>query len=120
MVARDLAQRAVKGNWSAEDARQIVEAEVAASPNLRKGAATAISEGRLASDPAVRSGFDRLHHLRDEAWARDRDFLRRIKHGPSQLLIDILRRQQSPSQCCHVATVDSYLSFMREEYKYKL
>jgi hypothetical protein len=53
-------------------------------------------------------------------WNRDQHFLPGVKHGPHQLLIDILGRQQSSSQRRHVATVDAYLSFMREKYKPKL
>jgi YD repeat-containing protein len=45
-----LAQRSARENWDEQKARQVVEAEVAASPHLRKGAATTISEGCRASD----------------------------------------------------------------------
>jgi hypothetical protein len=116
---RELAQRSASENWDIKKGRQIVEAEVAASPHLAAGAAAVLSDGRRACHPAVRSDFDRLRGLRDEAWDRDRGFLRRAKHGPYQLLVDILGRQQTASERHHVATADTYLAFMGIEYKHK-
>ena len=81
---------------------------------------TAKSEGRRACSPAVRLEFDRLKRLRDEAWERDQQFLRRAKHGPYQLLIDILARQEKTSERHYVTDVDTYLQFMRREYSQKL
>jgi YD repeat-containing protein len=117
---RDLARRSAKENWDTKRAREVVEAEVTASRHLLTGAATAVTEGCRACHPAVRSDFDRLRRLRNEAWELDRKFLRRAKHGPYQLLVDILRRQQSTNERHHVATVEAYLPFMRKEYAHKL
>lgn len=113
---RDLAQRSTKENLNVEKARAVVEAEVATSRHLGAGAATTKSEGLLACDPAVRSDFDRLKRLRDEAWELDRRFLRRAKHGPYQVLLDVLRRAAKASERHHVKNADSYLEFMRSRY----
>jgi hypothetical protein len=113
---RDLARRSHKENWDAEKASVVVEQEIAATPNLRSGATAAKSEGLIACNPAVRSDFDRLQRLRNDAWELDSSFFRRVKHGPSQLLIDVLRRQSKASERQHVATVQAYLDFMHKKY----
>jgi hypothetical protein len=114
---RNLARRSAKENWDNKKTRSMVEAEIAASPHLGSGATAAKSEGLLACHPAVRSDFDRLMRLRDEAWERDQAFLRRVKHGPHQLLVDVLRRASITHECQYVTTTDTYLKFMRNQYK---
>jgi hypothetical protein len=114
---RDLARRSAKENWDAQKARSMVEAQIAGSPHLGAGATAAKSEGLLACHPAVRSDFDRLKRFRDEAWERDRTFLKRVKYGQSQLLIDVLRRASRPRERQYVTTTDAYLSFMHNRYK---
>ena len=112
----DLARRSAKENWDAKKACSVVEAEVAASPHLLSGASAAKSEGLLACDPAVRADFDRLRRIRNEAWDRDRSFLRRVKRGPQQLLVDVLRRASRTNERQHVATTDDYLKLMHTRY----
>ncbi|HEY2539744.1 MAG TPA: hypothetical protein VGI28_09665 [Stellaceae bacterium] len=112
----DIAKRSRSEGWGIEKAREIVDAEINATPNLRAGAVAARSEGLLACDSSVRSEFERLQQLRDEVWRLDQDFLKRVKHGPSQLLIDILRRQSRDNERKYVATTDTYLDFMHWQY----
>lgn len=117
---RDLAKRSVSGNWEDEERRKIVEDEVKTSPHLNSGAMAAKSEGLLACHAAVRSDFDRLQRLRDEAWERDRPFFRRVKHGPHQLLVDVLRRASRAHERQYVATIDDYLQYMHKQYKWRI
>jgi hypothetical protein len=114
---RDLPRRSAKENWDNKKACSMVEADIAASPYLGSGAVAAKSEGLLACHPTVRSDFDRLGRLRDEAWGRDRTFLRRVKHGPHQLLVDVLRRASRTRECQYVTNTDMYLTFMYNRYK---
>lgn len=113
---RGLARRSDKENWDAAKARGVVESEVAATHNLGPGATAAKSEGLIACHSAVRSDFDRLERLRNDAWELDTSFFRRVKHGPSELLIDILRRQSSARERQHVTTAQVYLDFMHKKY----
>ena len=45
----------------------------------------------------------RLIALRDELWRKDPDFLRSTLHGPSQTLVNLMRRQKRPSERHHTA-----------------
>jgi hypothetical protein len=74
-----------------------------------------IAEGLLAACPEVRDHVQRLIRLRDDAWAADPILLRKAMHGPSQALVDIMRRQRRPHQMRHVSCVENYLAYLRQK-----
>ena len=78
--------------------------------------ANLVAEGMLAADPAVRDHVPRLIALRDEIWSKDPEFLRSALHGPSQILIDLMRRQKRPSERHHTASAAAYLAYLRRRF----
>lgn len=115
---QDLAYRSFSGRWSPTQIKLCVSEEVDSSPHLstNNSRSGARSEGLLAASAIVRGEFDRLRSIRDEAWDSEKDFLRRVKHGPHQLLVDILRRQANGTERANVQSAVTYLAFMHRQY----
>ena len=71
-----------------------------------------IFEVMLATRAPVRRHFHRLREVRDECWRREPDFLRAVLAGPSQVLVDLMRRQSHAHEQMHVASADAYLAHL--------
>ena len=80
-----------------------------------KAIANVIGDGALAAHPDVRDHFSRLVTIRDELWKAEPDYLRCTLHGPSQLLIELMRRQKNPSEQHHAKNAISFLKYLREQ-----
>jgi hypothetical protein len=114
----EVAGQSSKEGWSREQAKIEVlkaaaKALIARHITTEKSHEIVVSEGLLAARPEVRDHVPRLISLRDEAWNKDPNFLRAALHGPSQMLVDLMRRQRRPNERHHAATVDAYLAYLR-------
>jgi hypothetical protein len=43
------------------------------------------------------------------------DYLRRTLHGPSQILIELMRRQKNPSERHHAQSAEEFLRYLHEQ-----
>jgi hypothetical protein len=114
----EVANRSSKEIWSRERAKievlkAVAKALIGRNITTEKSHEIVVSEGLLAARPEVRDHVPRLISLRDEAWNKDPNFLRAALHGPSQMLVDLMRRQRRPNERHHAATVDAYLAYLR-------
>jgi hypothetical protein len=105
-------------NWSLRDARDRAELDVNEAfsfGNIQspKTISNAITEGALAAHPAVRNEVARLVAIRDELWESFPDYLRKTLHGPSQTLVDLMRRQKQQHERHHVASSSAYLTYLK-------
>jgi hypothetical protein len=73
-----------------------------------------IEEGCLAASPEVRKHFPRLREMRDRIWATHRTFLRVKRHGPQQILNDLMRIQRHPARRRYAASGIAYLAYLHE------
>ena len=117
----DLACRSAREGWSLEkaeiEARKAAEKAVfAGNLNTQKSFDNVVDNGRLAAHPDVRDHVPRLIALRDEAWAREPAFLRNVLHGPSQILVDLMRRQRDAGERQHARSVTAYLAYLRQRF----
>jgi len=113
-----LAKESEAGNWSPGEARTRASADVGAAVQngniLSLGSiGNAITEGSLAAHPAVRGEIARLVAIRDDLWESFPDYLRRTLHGPSQTLVDLMRRQKQPHERHHAASSHAYLAYLK-------
>jgi len=113
-----LASESNINNWSLREARYRATADVAEAfsyGNIQspKTIANAIAEGTLAAHPAIRNEMARLVGIRDELWKSYADYLRQTLHGPSQTLLDLMRRQKQPHERRHAANAQAYLAYLR-------
>jgi hypothetical protein len=92
--------------------------DVALAGNLtsRKAINTMSGELQLAGHADVRNEFERLAALRDEIWSIEVNLLREALHGPSQVLIDMMRRQKRPAERHHVASAQTYIRYLRKRF----
>jgi hypothetical protein len=116
-----IAEQSSREAWSREKAESEVrkaatKAAFADHITTERSFANLVAEGILATDPAVRAHVPRLIALRDEIWSKDPGFLRSSLHGPSQTLIDLMRRQKRPSERHHTASADAYLAYLRRRF----
>ena len=117
----DLAHQSAREGWSLEKAeievRKAAEKAVfAGNLNTQKSFDNVVAEGRLAAHPDIRDHVPCLIALRDEAWARESAFLRNILHGPSQILVDLMRRQRDAGERQHTKSVAAYLAYLRQRF----
>jgi hypothetical protein len=73
-----------------------------------------IYEAMLATRAPVRRHFHRLREVRNESWGREPFYLRAVLGGPSQVLVDLMRRQSHPHEQVHVASADAYLAYLHQ------
>ena len=116
-----IAERSSREAWSRERAENEIRkaattAIFADHIKTERSFANLVAEGMLAADPAVRDYVPRLIVLRDEIWSKDPEFLRSALHGPSQTLIDLMRRQKRPSERHHTASAAAYLTYLRRRF----
>jgi hypothetical protein len=111
------AKRSAAEGWTIDTARAKACSEVVEAKGLKdKGAiANVVRDGMLAAHPDVRDDFSRLVALRDKLWRMEQDYLRRNLHGPSQLLIELMRRQKNPSERVHAKNATAFLKYLREQ-----
>ena len=119
---QQLAQKSLERHWTAEQAhiaalRDALGAALAQNIRSEQAMNTLISEGRLAARPEVRAEFGRLMSLRDEVWSLEAGFLRSTLHGPSRVLVDLMRRQSKPEQRHHTASARAYLNYLRRRFR---
>jgi hypothetical protein len=113
----DIARRSHAGRWTADQARNIVSEEVRNSNlSTAKSRENGISEAMLAADPHVRGQFAQLVRVRDESWQREPEFLRSVRHGPSQVLVDLMRRQSRSAERQHAQSADAYLKYLHRKF----
>ncbi len=116
----DIAKRSDAEGWTIATARakvrsEVVEAEKVGNLKDEGAIANVIRDGVLAAHPNVRGDFSRLVTIRDQLWKKDPDYLRRTLHGPSQILIELMRRQKNPSEQHHARSAADFLRYLREE-----
>jgi hypothetical protein len=113
---QEIARQSEAGKWKTALARQKASAGVTDAQRFgRIGPKTAknmIAEGVLASDPYVRAHVDRLMAIRDELWATQPEYLRRTLHGPSQTLLELMRRQKRPDEQHYANDASSFLTYL--------
>jgi hypothetical protein len=71
-----------------------------------------IFEAMLATRTPVRRHFHRLREVRNESWGREPLFLRAVLGGPSQVLVDLMRRQSHAHEQMHAASAGAYLAYL--------
>jgi hypothetical protein len=114
---REIARRSLQEKWTYGKAKQVISEEIKSSNlSTAKSQGNAISEAMLAADGSVRGDFDRLVEVRDESWQRETNFVRRVRHGPSQVLVDLLRRQSREDERTHAASADAYLRYLHRTF----
>jgi hypothetical protein len=114
---QDIASRSVERKWTRDQARKVILEKVTHSnlftPRSRE---CGISEVMSAANSEVRGHFSRLVNVRNESWRREADFLRRVRHGPSQVLVDLLRRQSRSTERPFAASADAYLGYLHQKF----
>jgi hypothetical protein len=116
-----IAEQSSREAWSRERAesevrKAAIKAAFADHITTERSFANLVAEGILATDPAVRDHVPRLITLRDEIWSKDPGFLRSSLHGPSQTLIDLMRRQKRPNERHYTASATAYLVYLRRRF----
>lgn len=116
-----LAKRAAEEEWSEDRAeievlKTIKAAHFGGCRYTEKTFDTLVAEGKLATHPAVRGQVAQLKKLRDEAWATYPVFLRGALHGPSQVLIDMMRRQRDRDERHHVRNLMTYMAYLHQRF----
>jgi hypothetical protein len=116
-----LAEQSSEEAWSKDKAgnevrKAAIKAIFADHITTESSFANLVAEGTLATDPAVRDHVPRLIALRDAIWGNDPDFLRDVLHGPSQTLVDLMRRHKRASERHHTASVEAYLTYLRRRF----
>jgi hypothetical protein len=91
-----------------------VQAEMVGNLKSEKAIADVVHDGVLAAHPAVRDHFSRLMMIRDELWQMEPDYLRRTLHGPSQILIELMRRQKKPSERYYANSAADFFRYLRK------
>ena len=119
----DFAKRSIAENWTTSTARRkaeldVLDAELVGHLKTEKAVANAINEGMLAAHPDVRNHFARLLAVRDELWKIEPDYLREKLHGPSQILVELLRRQKKRIERHHTESAAAFLRYLREDRFY--
>ena len=97
----DLACRSAREGWSLEkaeiEARKAAEKAVfAGNLNTQKSFDNVVDNGRLAAHPNVRDHVPR--------------------QGPSQILVDLMRRQRDAGERQHARSVTAYLAYLRQRF----
>jgi hypothetical protein len=115
------AERSAMERWSLEkselEVRKAAELAIFADRILtEKSFKNVVAEGRLATHPDVRAHVPRLISLRDEAWLQKSSLLRASLHGPSQVLIDMMRRQRNPAERRYVTALDVYFDYLERRF----
>jgi hypothetical protein len=116
----DFAKRSVAEDWTIDAARakassEVVEAEMVGNLKNEAAKANVIRDGVLAAHPDVRNHFNRLVKIRDELWNSEPDYLRSTLHGPSQILVELMRRQKKPSERHHTKSAADFLEYLRKQ-----
>jgi hypothetical protein len=117
----EIAEQSSREAWNRDKAenevrKAAIKAIFADHITTESSFANLVAEGTLATDPAVRDHVPRLIALRDAIWGNDPDFLRDVLHGPSQTLVDLMRRHKRASERHHTASVEAYLTYLRRRF----
>ncbi|MGH7039868.1 MAG: hypothetical protein ACREE1_17225 [Stellaceae bacterium] len=115
----DIAKRSAAEHWAKNTAQRMARSEVNEAAEVghlksKNAMTTAACEGALAAHPDVRDDFGRLMTIRDELWKSEQDYIRRTLHGPSQLLIELMRRQKNPRERHYTNSAADFLKYLRE------
>jgi hypothetical protein len=116
-----IAELSSEEGWHREKAeikvhKSVEKAVFARRITTEKSFANVVTEGLLATDPDVRDHVSRLIALRDQAWPKVPAIVRDRLHGPSQMLMDLMRRQRTESERHHTASVEKYLTYLRRRF----
>jgi hypothetical protein len=117
----DLSRMSTKNEWSEEQCHiaaldAAIDVALAHKLNTRGAVNNLVNDLRLAGHSEVRDEFERLLAVRDEVWAVDPAFLRATLHGPSQVFVDLMRRQRNRSERRHTANAKTYLRYLRRRF----